>query len=237
MTTFAEGIICDRWKLQLPDFRIDFHAARPKWEIGRLEHMAERVEPGMVVCDVGAEMGDFTSLYRSWGAAVIPVEPMPAMWPSIRATWEANGYDPPPACFAGFAADRSTRLLDGLHLGDWPRATDGPVVADPGFRHLAQQAHIEPCVTIDDLAELVPPPDVLMLDVEGAEWHVLDGARRVLREGSLLVYASVHPPTMKNWYRRTPVDLWRLMKECGYDGTRLPHHGEGEEFWFYERAT
>lgn len=234
MTTFEPGLICERWKLVMPDFRVKFHAERHRWELGRLEHMAERVKPGMVVYDVGAECGDFTSLYRSWGATVIPIEPMPAMWPSIRATWEANGYDLPPACFAGFAADHSSRVLDGLYVGTMPGA-GGAVVADPGFRHLAYRSPSEPCVTLSDLAEFVPMPDVLAIDVEGSEWHVLDGARRVLRVGSPLVYVSVHPPTMRNWYNRTPTDLHMLMSEYGYVGRQLPHWGEAEEFWFWEK--
>jgi FkbM family methyltransferase len=232
--TFEPGLICERWKLMLPDFRVDFHAARPKWEIGRLEYMAERVQPGMAVWDIGAECGDFTALYRSWGAEVVPIEPMPAMWPSIRQSFEANGFEPPPAWFAGFAADRTWRQLDGFGRDGWPSQTIGPVVADPGFLHLAHHARTVPCTTIDDLARLVGPPDIISMDIEGAEWHALSGARQTLRERDVLVYVSVHEPTMRNWYDRGLDDLHILMREVGYEGEQLPHHGEGETFWLYE---
>lgn len=234
--TFAPGLICERWPLVMPDFRVTFHAERPKWEVGRLEHMADRVKPGMVVYDVGAEQGDFTALYRSWGAEVIPVEPMPAMWPCLRRTWEANGFEPPTFWFSGFAADFCRDAERGMKDGDWPPESDGEVVADPGFRHLAQQAHLYPCVTLDELSNHAPTPDVLTIDVEGAEWHVMAGCRQILRDRDLLVYVSVHPPTMHNWYDRTPDDLHALMRESGYEGEQLPHHGEGEEFWFYART-
>lgn len=233
VTEFADGLICERWPLIMPDFRVTFHAERPKWEIGRLEHMADRVDKDMVAWDVGAEHGDFTALYRTWGAVVVPVEPAPAYWPCIRQTYEANGFGPPPACFRGFAADVSRG--GRVRLGGWPPESVGPVVADPGFRHLAYHAKQIPCITLDDLAHVAPTPDVLSIDVEGAEWHVLSGAQDLLEMQPVLVYVSVHPPTMRNWYARTPADLISLMHEVGYEGSQLPHHGEAEEFWVWER--
>jgi FkbM family methyltransferase len=233
--TFEPGLICERWKLMLPDFRVAFHAARPKWEIGRLEHMADRVQPGMVVYDVGAEHGDFTALYRTWGADVVPVEPAPAYWPCIRQTYEANGFGPPRAWFSGFAADRDWDIKRGFGERGWPRSSTDSVIADPGFFHLAYHARMVPGVTVDRLAVMTLAPDVLSVDVEGAEWHVLHGARETLTRRDVLVYISVHEPTMRNWYDRGLDDLHGLMREAGYEGVQLPHHGEGEDFYFYER--
>ena len=100
----VDGVINEKWALRMPDFRAEFHERIPYWEEGRLSHMAERIELGMTVYDVGAELGDFTALYRLWVGdigKVVPVEPKREMWPSIAATWSANFRGPPPLSFVG----------------------------------------------------------------------------------------------------------------------------------------
>lgn len=236
MTRFARGLINDRWPLVLPDFRVDFHAARPKWETGRLADCADLLGPGMVVYDIGAEHGDFTALYHTWvGPSVVPIEPAPAYWPCLRGTYEANGMPPPPLWFRGFAASVDNHHLHDHGAHNWPRCSRGAVAADPGFLHLAHHADRVPSVTVDALADLLAP-DALMIDVEGAEWHVLAGAARTLAARPLLVWVSVHEPTMDAWYHRTLADIADLMGGLGYEGTELSHHGEGETFWRFARS-
>jgi FkbM family methyltransferase len=237
VVNFAPGLICDLWKLWLPDFRVEFHAARKDWERGRLESAHERLKPGMRVWDIGAEHGDFTALYRLWGADVVPIEPSAPYWPCIRQTYEANALEaiPPSAWFNGFAADVTRRGPDDCGTGTWPECSNGEVVADYCFRHLAQDSET-PRIKLDDLAELTGPPDALMIDVEGAEHAVLSGARHVLAAGDVLVWVSVHEPTMLDWYGRTLENLHALMASVDYSGTLLPEHGEAETFWLYERT-
>lgn len=234
MTVFAPGLICDE-KLWLPEFRVAFHQARPDWERGRLESVHERLKPGMRVFDIGAEHGDMTTLYRSWGADVVPIEPSPPYWACIRRTYEANGFDPPPAWFNGFAADMTRRGPDDFGEHDWPPGSLALVIPDYGFRHLAQDSET-PRITIDDLAALTGSPDALMVDVEGAEHAVLTGARNVLASGDVLVWVSVHEPTMLDWYSRTLDNLHALMDGVGYVGMLLPSHGEAEVFYLFERS-
>lgn len=47
-------------------------------------------------------------------------------------------------------------------------------------------------VTVDGLAERFGPPDVLYVDVEGYEQHVLQGAQRTLQSGSPDCFVEVH---------------------------------------------
>lgn len=238
MTEFVRGVIDEQWELMLPDFRKRFYEERPNWERGRLEHCARTFKPGMTVYDVGAEHGCMTALYRSWvGGNVVPIEPSQPYWPCIRGTYEANGYGPPPAWFVGFASDttnlRPYRAAFGR--GSWPQI-EGEIIPDFGFRHLAQQAMDTAQVTLDRFARWAAlPPDAVVIDVEGAEGRVLAGLVNTLMERDVLVYVSVHEPTMLAWYGQTLADLHALMGSAGYSGTELPHHGEGETFWLWER--
>lgn len=241
---FVEAFINGKYKIVLPDFRAEFHLIRPTWEIGRVDHCATTMTPGKVVFDVGAEHGDFTALYRSWvgpEGMVIPIEPQPGYWPCIRETYEANGFEPPRGWFVGFASDETATPIAsdvGPEFGEqsWPMCAYGPIVPDFGFRHLAQQTHHTPQTTIDDLADrLLAWPDAVVIDVEGAEWNVLNGMTRCLNDKDINVYVSVHEPTMWNWYQKTLQDLHQLMGLSGYAGEELPHHGEGETFWLYQK--
>lgn len=231
VVAFRPGLVCARYPLVLPDFRVEFHAARETWELGRLEDVHKRLSPGMTVLDIGAESGDFTALYRSWGASVVPVEPVPQYWPCIRRTFEANGFEPPPAWILGFAGD-TTVYRDGDNGCDsWPPCSDGPVVADYGFLHLAHNDTASRW-RIDSMP--TPMPDALMIDVEGAEWHALSGAEELLTSRPTLVWMSLHPVPLWEWYGKTPEDITDLMKSFGYVGTELPHYGEGEKFFRFE---
>lgn len=241
METLINGI----WAVELLQHRKDFHDARPKWERGRLEHCAERMSPGMVVYDIGAEEGDFTSLYRRWVGPtgdVIPIEPQPAYWPAIRATWELNGFPPPAAWFPGFAGPETTidqfgskLLTAGWPGAEWPTYSKKKIQPDFGFRHLAQQADTTPQVRMDTFAEMAGVyPDAIVMDIEGAECQALEGTVDLLLTVKPLVWVSVHEETMWNWYHNTLDDIHRFMSECKYVGKELPHHGEGETFWFFE---
>lgn len=246
MTTLIEGRINDRWSLLLTPDRVEFHAVRPKWETGRLASCSERMEPGMTVFDVGAECGDFSALYKSWVGPegdVLPVEPQPAYWPSIRATWEANGYDPPSAWFPGFAGDETTVHEFGPELAalgwpaeTWPTSSTGPVIPDVGFKHLAQQASAIPQVRLDALSDITGVvPDAIVMDIEGAEWHALAGCEYLcLGDRPPLIWVSVHEATMADWYGTTLGDIHNLMEGYGYSATELPYNGEAETFWFFE---
>lgn len=246
MTLLSEGRINERWPLMLTLDRVEFHDARPKWEAGRLAHCAERIEPGMVVYDVGAECGDFSALYHQWVGPrgdVVPIEPQPRYWPSIRATWEANGFDPPAAWFPGFAGDETTLHNFGAELAAlgwpasaWPTCSLGRIIPDVGFQHLAQQAAATPAVRLDAFADITGvAPDAIVMDIEGAEFRALQGCEYLCNSTRPpLIWVSYHEATMLDWYGATLDDMLALMDGYGYSAAELPYNGEAETFWFFE---
>lgn len=197
-----------RWELLLPDHRADVHEQHPRWEEARLDSMAANIRPGMVVYDVGAEEGDLTALYRSWvgpEGTVVPIEPQPAYWPSIRACLTMNGWAVPQGGLVGFASDVTDLTPPACDIegalypcsGLWPPCSEGEIAPAFGFRHVHETAAITPRITIDDLAVILGgAPDVLTIDVEGAELVVLRGAEMVVSEARPLIWVSVHPELM-----------------------------------------
>lgn len=242
MTEYVKTRINNRYPIVLPDFRRDFHEARPNWEAGRLESCDELMQPGMIVYDVGAEHGDFTALYRKWvgdSGDVIPIEPAAHYWEFIKGTWEANGFSQPPSLsFAGLIGDEDFAVGD--YVKGWPTETSTKGIPDGGFSHLRYAKGKDPLTTIDHLAHHVRP-DAIVLDIEGAEWNALHGAQYTLAEFRPIIWVSVHdvddgagwPGPLQGWYKKTLQDIHDLMSHYNYYAMELPHLGEGEHFYLY----
>lgn len=225
--------INDRWCLKLPQHRAD-RPVWPWWEATRLACMHHYLgQGGHVVYEIGAEEGDFPALWASWGNDVALFESNERVWPNIKAIWDANDLPDPWLCFSGFAANATT---EGLLLADgWPESAGGPVIGDHGFCNLSERPDIAR-VRLDDLPRVaakrsrsVPPPTALSIDVEGAEFEVLMGARETLLQHRPLVWVSVHPEFMQRMYGYSADLLHEYMDKLGYERTFLT--SDHEEHW------
>lgn len=253
MVEMREVNINGRWKLNLPEHRAE-RPQWPWWEATRLAAMHHFIQPGDVVYDIGAEEGDFPALFASWGAYVALVEPNPRVWPNIKAIFDNNRrwIDEAPddrlaplgdqiiGSFVGFASDHCEDASNGQapwgharYIGqDWPNCAYGEVIGDHGFRHLAQETDTTPQITIDALAEfLVLAPDHITMDIEGAEFHALTGASRVLRECRPYVWASIHGKALYDFFGKNGADVLQLMAEHGYEGVFLTE--DHEAHWLF----
>ncbi|MFN2592880.1 MAG: FkbM family methyltransferase [Candidatus Dormibacteria bacterium] len=223
-----------RWELILPSHR----AMRPEWETGweteRLDMMHATIRPGDVVYDVGSEEADLSALYAMWAGpdgGVVLIEPNELVWGNALWIWEANHLSPPIGCVAGFAGPRDT--ADGQRdtaADGWPSCAHGPLIPDHGFVQLAERPDIA-VVRLDTLAQRFPPPDVVSIDVEGAEWEVLKGATGLLGGSRPIFFVSVHPEPMR-LYGHAPDDLYAFMDSFGYQRLHIAtDHERHEVFW------
>ena len=85
------------------------------------------------------------------------------------------------------------------------------------------------CITLDNLFEDVDP-DLVKIDVEGSEYRVLTGARRILKRGKCRFLVEVHPWGDET-VRKMPADVFRLFAEFGYDFRRTHRH------WLFEKSS
>lgn len=201
------------------------------WEKCYLEVLAGHLRPGMVVFDVGAEEGEFTALAAgiAGGSNVHIMEPAPWIWPNIRAVWDANLADHPGGCWAGFVSDVSTILPSDF---SWPLETLGPIRMETDFCQLGEQPDI-PSLAIDDYCRLRGIwPDVLMMDVEGAEIKVCRGAAAAIARGCI-VFASIHEPHQLEFHGGSFEDIQSLMRVNGYEGELLGV--DHEQHWLWRR--
>lgn len=220
------------YTLRLPSHRAIQWLRDPTFERERIRAMAQIIQPDHVVFDIGAEQGDISALIASWvpDGGVVLVEPNPKVWPCIRATFKENGLTPPLVSFLGFCGADDGK---GGH-GGWPDEADGVIDPAAGFLHLAEDD--APRTTVDSIARRSTyHPDVITIDVEGAELEVLKGARDTLA-GSIRpeVFVSIHPGFSVHHFGQTHGDVFRFMESVGYRANYLAADHE-VHVWFTPR--
>lgn len=223
-------LVNGRWEILLPEHR----AARPAWlienggwERERLDHMHSTTKPGDKVLYVGAEESDMCALLQMWGASVFLVEPNEKVIPNAKAIWDANGLEMPAGVYVGFCGrEDSDNWADGVSIDSWPECADGPVIGDHGFKELRDPGG-RPVVMIDTLvSELGFVPDMVTMDVEGAEMWVLQGAEQTLKQHKPRLYISHHPEFGIDQYGVYSRDVRNWIIDRGYDESLLSYEHE-----------
>lgn len=215
MVKMMDTLINNKWHILLPEHRHD----RPEWdwwEQERLQSMHDTTKPGDIVYYVGSEEGDMCGLLAMWGAKLVLFEPNDKVWPNTKAIWDANKLEKPLGFVNGFASDE-TKNGEAVIL-DWPDSAKGEIIHDHGFKELKAEDPEIPQISIDDLVASgkVPPPDMISLDVEGAEGRVLRGAEQTLRKYHPKIYLSMHYEFLYRQYNELYFDLQDWIKSLGY---------------------
>lgn len=164
------------------------------WERAFTEPFGKCLNSHKIVFDVGASIGEWSALAATLvGEESVHVfEPNKPSWRHIRRIFQLNKLQAPAGIFQGFVSniDRcDEEELSRCLLRRWPRATEG----DLGFETLLSAGTI-PTISLDTYCQrLGVEPDVIKIDVEGAEGLVLKGARELIEHGRPTVFLSVHP--------------------------------------------
>jgi FkbM family methyltransferase len=150
-------------------------ADRGVWEPHVTDVLRSTLRPGATFVDVGANVGYHTFLAASLVGAngrVVAVEPSSENCRLLQLAKLDNDFSN--VTILPVALDRTTgvRYLSS-HLG-----TNGGLVRDTQEALLNGYGTTVLALTLDDIAP--DKVDVLKIDVEGAEFRVLDGSRKVL---------------------------------------------------------
>ncbi len=152
------------------------------YELDKQRALARFVRPGMAVYDIGAQAGFYTLFFsRMAGEAgrVFAFEPCPResgyLVEHVRINRLAN------VRVVAAAVSEKPELL-GMSI---ERGVCRNYLCDP-----AEAMLLTPTVSLDALN--FPPPNVIKMDVEGAESVVLRGAQRMLNEARPVVFVALH---------------------------------------------
>lgn len=185
---------------------------------GLLWNAAETVKPGSVVWDVGANMGLFS--FAAAGLAgptgrIYAFEPDAVMVSLLRRSAQLNQLAAPVEVIPCAISD--TISLARFNIAKRSRASnflDGFGVSQTGGVRESQTVFTVP---LDWMAERIPPPDVLKIDVEGAELNVFRGAVQLLKAKRPVLIFEV---TDRNWQEES--DLLRSLGYTFFDGDHPP---------------
>ncbi|MGO8757078.1 MAG: FkbM family methyltransferase [Terracidiphilus sp.] len=157
----------------------------PKSAIRReslLRNAAETIKRGNVVWDAGANMGLFSLAAAGLSGPagrVFAFEPDTDMVKLIRRSARLNPDAAPVEVVPCAISD--TNSLARFNIANNNRAASFLEGFGTGLTGGAREVQTVLTVSLDWLAERIPPPDVLKIDVEGAELYVFRGAARLLK--------------------------------------------------------
>lgn len=194
-----------------------------RWDMPLLNVARALVKPGDVVWDIGANVGLFSrasSFHAGEKGYVLAVEAdADAARLLLRTTamMEVGHAEVSvlPVAIAGtcgvvkFDIAKRARAANAIH-GFGSTQTGG-----------VRESRLLPCLSLDSLLPHFPAPDVLKIDVEGAEVEVIAGGKHLLREYRPLIYCEV-----QNYTRSQVVQALVGHGYAVFDGDHHGAHGE-----------
>ena len=172
---------------------------------------------GKTVFDIGGFHGLMTVFFASRAARVITYEPLPRSRQKITENLNLNGF--------------TNVILRDIALGSQPgelklvydELMSGGASGDPEISsELANSAHrpqswVVPITTVDlEIAAGQPTPDFVKIDVEGMEYTVLCGMRKLVAERKPWLYVELHGTTPDD-KQRNARDVIETMRQAGYE--------------------
>lgn len=211
--------------------KIDMRRASGAFDLGTNEMpvqdwLASQVKPGMTFYDVGANIGFFALLgARLVGESgkVVAFEPVRENAEAIRRNADLNGFDHVVVVEVALSSRTGeAELVLAAHPG-------GAALRESAMPPDATTTTTVPTATLDSLVQRsdFPPPDIVKIDVEGAELAVLDGMSRVALEHRPRVVCEVDGETSAEVESRLArVDA--MLKGWGYATAKLPDSYAGK---------
>jgi FkbM family methyltransferase len=205
--------------------KAEFHRVFQNFERERreIERLVEQTQPDDVVFNVGAAIGLYTCLLADnmRSGTVISFEPSPANSESLRANINRNGSN---------ATVCDCALSD--ENGDATLAFDSDDAAGESGTLLERDwngtSMTVPLRRGDDLCreDDIPTPTVVKIDVEGAEYDVIQGLQETLASDACrLVVCELHPGFLAD-QGLDGDDVAEALRTAGFDIER-----DGQRLW------
>jgi FkbM family methyltransferase len=163
---------------------------RGELEIETQKILVERLRPGMVFYDLGANIGLFSLIAARLvgaGGRVFSFEPDAEVAARLRRNIELNGFSNITVVEAAiWSANTNVRFV--ASDASSPERGTGKLLAD---EDQADGTRVR-CIALDDFIQTAPPPDAIKCDVEGAELEALRGAKRLLEARRPWIICEMH---------------------------------------------
>ena len=173
------------------------------YEIRKRQAFETAIPEGAVVYDIGANVGYYSliaAVVSGQNGHVYAFEPLPRNVDYLRKHVTLNKMADRITVFDVAVSDQSGEAA--FNLG-----------ASTSMGHLAETGEIKvKQVRLDDMVAVgeIKPPDYMKVDVEGAEFDVLNGARKLLEQYKPVIFLDTHNREAHN-------ATVKLLNEIDYD--------------------
>lgn len=174
-----------------------------------IQTVAEGASPGIFV-DIGAHIGRYCFEFAKYFEKTIAFEPTSATFKHLHATWE-NNPSKNKISIRKAALSNTSGEAEFLISKD---ESQNSVVRDAATRYVGSEV-----VSLRTLDEELSTDEksglsLLLIDVEGAEYKVLEGAKETLNSGSPTIVIELLDEAARN-------RCDKLLDQMGYCGTQL----------------
>ena len=161
------------------------------YESALLDAFASLLRPGTVVFDVGANIGLYSLVAASKGAVAWAFEPSSELGRILKGNIDINGFSSRVFPVQEAVSDKEAMAAfyegraDNMGVGRIFRYGDG----SPRTASCVVQANC-----LDWYSRAFAKPDIVKMDIEGAELWALRGAKELLaRDDSPVIFIELHP--------------------------------------------
>ena len=154
-------------------------------------YVSESVEAGMIGYDIGAWHGFFSGVMLAQGASgVVMFEPLPTNISKLEKFIALNAEFNIELQRVALGSERKEMMLVQPAGSSMAKLADSPFQAD---RVSEEQIEVQ-VVTLDEIvqSEQILPPDIIKIDIEGAEFMMLQGAVDTISEYKPVILGEIH---------------------------------------------
>lgn len=200
-------------------------------ELNVMERVEEEIREGDVFYDVGAGVGEYSAMASDIISPenIYSFEPLESNFGALKVLMKLEGAD--------------EANLFNIALFDENKSVDFPEDKEPGYgkAYIGDGEGETDTMKADSLD--IPPPDVVKVDVEGAELRVLNGMEEKIVEGETrCIFVECHRVAMMNRFNDLREEMEEYLDLLGYDSRLIFYHtgvrGEpvGQRRWYrFER--
>jgi len=159
------------------------------WEPKVIRAVNDTIKPGMTVIDIGAHIGYYSLLFAKCvgpSGRVFAFEPLPGNFALLQKNVGLNNLQNVDTL--NQAVFSRTQEITIAAPDDQPNPGSGSMHTEAGHKHYRVEA-----ISMDDFCEkLALRPDILKMDVEGAEYDVLMGAKETISRYRPNLFIELH---------------------------------------------
>lgn len=160
------------------------------WNPDEYKAFRAAVRPGATVLDVGANVGAYTLMFATWvgdGGRVFAFEPAPEALAGLRRHVALNGFGTRVEIVEAAIASSTGRAPFAVHPSGGASSLSVMALKDAPVLNVQTETLDHFCATRG------VTPDVIKIDVEGAELDVLVGGRQTLARPGVEAFVELHP--------------------------------------------